>query len=418
MKALHIAWKDTLTRFRDWKALTGMLAAPLIISGMIGLAFGNLSSGEAPLQDVPVAIVNEDEGQLGLVYVDVLGGEDLSELIDLQAMDDLDEAKRSIEIGELRAVIFIPAGFTDSLLPTSDSGIPELGQSTLELFTDPAADVSPLIVQSIVERITAGLNTVLIASHVSASSVAEYAQLLGPQMANLGEALTEETVAENYNFAEPRLSLQRVETGDPDETFDPFAFFIPGMAVFFLMFSMMDGSRSILLEHTRGTLPRLMSTPTPTSEIILGKMGGTFLTGTLQFIILVLASSVIFQVDWGQSIAGLATIMILTVFAASGLGSVVTTLARNENQAGVIGGAIALIFGALGGSFFPTAGLGGIVNVASKFTVNRWAMDGFNKLALQGAQFNDILLEAGVLALIGLITFVIAVLGFQRRFVK
>jgi ABC-type Na+ efflux pump permease subunit len=211
MKALQIAWKDTLTRFRDWKALTGMLAAPLIISGMIGLAFGNLSSGEVPLKDVPVAIVNKDDGQLGQVYVDVLDGEDLNDLIDLQAMSDLDEAKRRIEIGELRAVIFIPAGFTDNLLLTSGSEIPELGQSSLELFTDPAADVSPLIVQSIVERITAGLNTVLIASDVSARNVAEYAQLLGPQMANLGEALTEETAAENYNFAEPRLSGSKLE---------------------------------------------------------------------------------------------------------------------------------------------------------------------------------------------------------------
>jgi ABC-2 type transport system permease protein len=418
MKALQIAWKDTLTRFRDWKALAGMLAAPLLISALIGLAFGNLNDAEAPIQDVPVAIVNEDDGQLGQVYLDVLRGEDLSELIDLQAMSDLDEAKRRIEIGELRAVIFIPAGFTDSLLPTRDTGFPELGKSTLELFTDPAADVSPLIVQSIVERITAGLNTVLVASDVSARSVAEYAQLLGPQMANLGDALTEETAAENYNFAEPRLSLRRVETGDPGESFDPFAFFIPGMAVFFLMFSMMDGSRSILLEQTRGTLPRLMSTPTPTSQIILGKMGGTFLTGALQFIILVIASSVIFQVDWGQSIVGLATIMILTVFAASGLGSVVTTMARNENQAGLIGGAVSLIFGALGGSFFPASSLTGVVDIASKLTVNRWAMDGFTKLALHGAQFQDILLEAGVLALIGLVTFVIAIIGFQRRFVK
>lgn len=418
MKALHIAWKDTLTRFRDWKALAGMLAAPLALSALIGLAFGNLNSAEAPLQDVPVAIVNHDDGQLGQVYIDVLDGQDLNDLIDLQITDNLEAAKRRIEIGELRAVIYIPADFSDNLLLANVSGFPQLGQATLELFTDPAADVSPLIVQSIVERITAGLNTVLVASDVSARSVTQYAQLLGPQMANLGDALTEETAAENYNFAEPRLAVQRVETGDPNETFDPFAFFIPGMAVFFLMFSMMDGSRSILLEHTRGTLPRLMSTPTSTREIILGKMGGTFLTGTLQFIILVVASSIIFQVNWGQSIAGLATIMILTVFAASGLGSVVTTLARNENQAGVIGGAIALIFGALGGSFFPTSSLGGIVNVASKLTVNRWAMDGFNKLALQGAQFQDILLEAGVLALIGLVTFAIAVFGFQRRFVK
>lgn len=418
MKALQIAWKDTLTRFRDWKALAGMLAAPLLISALIGLAFGNLNSEEAPIEDIPIAFVNQDDGQLGQVYADVLGGEGLADLIDMQAMDDLEAAKRRIEIGELRAVIFIPAGFTDDLFPDPEDISAELGHANVELFTDPAADVSPLIIQSIVERITAGLNTVLLASDVSARSIAEYAPLLGAQLANLGAVLGEELAAENFDFQNPRLTLERIETGEDGESFDPFAFFIPGMAVFFLMFSMFDGSRSILLEQTRGTLPRLMSTPTPTGEIILGKMGGTFLTGVLQFIVLVLASTFIFQVNWGDSILGLITIMILTVFAASGLGAMLTTFARNENQAGVIGGAVSLIFGALGGSFFPASSLGGVVNVASKLTVNRWAMDGFTQLATPGAGFADILNEAAVLAAIGLVTFILALLLFQRRFVK
>ncbi|MEX1072022.1 MAG: ABC transporter permease [Anaerolineales bacterium] len=417
MKALQIAWKDTLTRFRDWKALASMLAAPLLISGMIGLAFGDINTSETPLEDIPVAIVNQDDGELGQLYVDVLGGEDLNNLIDLQIMDDLDVAKRLIEVGELRAVIYVPPGFSDSLFPNPEDFTAELGSASLQLFTDPAADISPLIIQSIVERITAGLNTVLIASDVSARSVAQYAQILGPQMANLGGVLSEELAAENFDFQDPRLTLQRVETGDQAQAFDPFAFFIPGMAVFFLMFSMFDGSRSILLEQTRGTLPRLMSTPTSTGEIILGKMGGTFLTGVLQFAVLVLASTIIFRITWGEPL-GLITIMLLTVFAASGLGALLTTFARNENQAGVIGGAVALVFGALGGSFFPASGLSGIVNVASKLTLNRWAMDGFNKLTQQGAGLLDILLEAGVLAAIGLVTYVLALLGFQRRFVK
>jgi len=414
MKALQIALKDTITRFRDWKALASMLAAPLVISGLIGLAFGNISGPETPVDHIPVALINQDDGQLGQIYANVLSGEDLNTLIDLQTSEDLDAVKARIESGGLRAVIFIPAGFTDNLLP--DEG--DRSTAKVELYTDPTAGVSPLIVKSIIERITAGLNTVLLAGDVSAESVAQYAPLLGAEMANLGDVLTEELSADKFDFQNPRLSMETIQSDDSGQAIDPFAFFIPGMAVFFLMFSMFEGSRGIILEETRGTLPRLMTTPTPTYQIILGKMGGTFLSGVLQFAVLVVASSYIFQVNWGRSPMGLALIVLLTVFAASGLGALLTVFARNENQAGVIGGAVSLIFGALGGSFFPAQSLTGIVNVLSKLTINRWAMDGLTKLAVEGGNFQDILPQAGVLAVIGLVTFALAIMAFQRRFVK
>jgi ABC-2 type transport system permease protein len=131
-----------------------------------------------------------------------------------------------------------------------------------------------------------------------------------------------------------------------------------------------------------------------------------------------LASWAIFGINWGSSIPGLILLVVLTVFAASSLGSLLTVFARDENQAGVIGGAVALVFGALGGSFFPAQNFTGIINTISKLTLNRWAMDGFITLTVDGGGFNDILLPAGVLAGIGVVTFSLALLGFHRRFVR
>jgi len=321
MKAVQIAWKDTLTRFRDWKALVGMLAAPLLISALIGLAFGDLVSGETPIEDIPVALVNADEGQLGQIYEEALGSEGLEDLLALEKIADLGTAQQRIEAGELRAVVYIPPGFSASLIPAADAAEFEFEPVSVQVFTDPAADVSPFIVNSIVEQITAGLNGGLLAGQVSAAQAVEYAALLGPALANLSPVLAGELTAENFDVGQPRLDLALIQTGEDAEPFDVYAFFVPGMAVFFLMFSMFDGSRSILLEQTRGTLPRLMTTPTSTGEIILGKMGGTFLTGLLQFTILVLASTLLFGISWGSSPLGVATIVVLTVFAAAGLGA-------------------------------------------------------------------------------------------------
>ncbi len=415
MKALQIAIKDTLTRFRDWKALAGMLAAPLIISALIGLAFGDLGGDEAPIENIPVVLVNLDEGELGQAYEEVLTSPDLSNLIALESMQDPEAAKARIEAGELRAVIVVPAGFSETVIPDAEGN---RGQASVELYTDPAAEISPVIVRSIVERITAAINTTLLAGQVAGNQAAGYAPLLGPAMAQLGAAIQAELQSDSLNLEEPLLDLNVVSTGETGESVDPFAFFIPGMAVFFLMFSMFEGSRSILQEERHWTLQRLMTTPTPTWEIILGKMGGTFLTGLLQFTILMVSSTYLFGVDWGTSIIGLVVLVVLTVFAASGLGAMLTAFSRNENQAGVVGSAVSLVFGALGGSFFPTDGLTGIINIASKLTVNRWAMDGFLALTIQRQGLAGIQTPILVLASIGIVTFVLAILAFQKRFVK
>ena len=419
MKALHIAWKDTLTRFRDWKALVGLLGAPLIISGLIGLAFGSiggLGGSQSPISGIEIIVVNLDDGVLGENYVQVLTSDDLDDLLNVRHMDDLALARQEIEAGAARAVVYVPAGFSDALISTNSEDQP--ASASVEVYTDPAANISPFIIQSIVEQITAGANTILLAGRVSANQAIEYAEILGPALADLGQIINQELQPENFDFQIEKITLEKTEVGEAVEGFDPFAFFVPGMAVFFLMFSMFDGSRSILLEESRGTLPRLMTTPTSTSQIIFGKMLGTFFTGLLQFTLLVIASTFIFGISWGNSISGLITIVVLTVLAASGLGALLTTFAKNASQAGVVGSAVSLIFGALGGSFFPAENLGGAINTISRLTVNRWAMEGLTTLTIRGGTFGDILDEAGVLAAIGLVTFVLALFAFQRRFVK
>lgn len=75
-KLLTIAWKDVRATFTDRNLLIIMLATPLAISTIIALAFSGVSSGDSPVSNIPVALVNLDEGaggfNGGLIFVSAL----------------------------------------------------------------------------------------------------------------------------------------------------------------------------------------------------------------------------------------------------------------------------------------------------------------------------------------------------------
>ena len=62
-KILAIAWKELYTFFRDRNLLLLSFATPLVLSTIIGMAFGGLGDSDAPdFADIPLAVVNLDEG--------------------------------------------------------------------------------------------------------------------------------------------------------------------------------------------------------------------------------------------------------------------------------------------------------------------------------------------------------------------
>ncbi len=63
MKILAIAWKELYTTFRNRNLILLMFATPLVVSTIIGLAFGGDGDSDTPdFANIPVAVVNLDEG--------------------------------------------------------------------------------------------------------------------------------------------------------------------------------------------------------------------------------------------------------------------------------------------------------------------------------------------------------------------
>ncbi len=68
-KIWTLAWKDIYGTYRDRNLVLIMIAAPLAVATIVGLAFGNVGGSDVPIRDIPVAIVNQDAG------VSIMGSE-------------------------------------------------------------------------------------------------------------------------------------------------------------------------------------------------------------------------------------------------------------------------------------------------------------------------------------------------------
>lgn len=415
-----IAWKDTLIRFRDRNALLLMFAAPLVLSAIIGSAFGSFITDQnvAPLRNIPLIIINADEGERGQQFLTaVTTSDELTDLLEPTVMTDLNEARRLVSLGETRAVVYIPPDFTAALERDDEA------TSTIQLYTDAGATISPFIIQIVMTRIAREFSEASISASVTLSQLREHSVELEAAMADLEGVLNnvlqtsmtdEGTVAASELNWESAVAVQ----GDGVNITNPLAFFAPSMGVLFLTFTMMAGARTILTEEVMGTLDRLLSTPASRIQVLLGKVGGNFLTGILQFVIFVFASGLLFSLSWGHSVLGLALVVVATVAAFTSLGIFIATITKDAGQAASWGGAVILIFAALGGNLVPAENYSGWLDILSKLTINRWSMDAFVKLTIQGMDLPDVLVEIAVLLILAVVFFVLAGWQFERRIAR
>ena len=412
-KLFLIGIKDLKIIFRDRAALTFMLLAPFLLTIGMGFVTGRFSGGSTGLSDIPVVIVNLDKEQLGNALEDLFNSEDLAELIAPSQSSNPEEAREKIESNEATAAIIIPKGFTQSIIPTDASAFnPNYVQPAvvqIEVYTNPTSPTSAGVVLAIVDEFMSRVEEGN-ASAMTSIEALMMSGLVNPQDIEKEANSLYQNIEQNETNA---ITLTKINQGADAVEFDLLAYFAPGMALMFLMYTVSYGGRSILAERAQGTLPRLMTSPTRTVQILGGKVLGIFLMGVAQIGILILASSIFFQVKWGDTL-GIIALVLAAVFGATGWGMLITSFSRTPAQVGSIGSAIMLIFGIMGGSFISLDQFPPFMRIISKITPNAWGLDGFTTLAL-GGTITNLVEPISALLIMGLVLFGIAVVLFSRN---
>lgn len=458
-KILTLALRDVYLTFTDRNLLLIMIASPLVLSTIIGLAFGgDGGSGSAGIRDIPIVIVNQDAGASGQTGDVNYGGiinsilnpaadsengnlangtceleatntnneNDLSlgDLFNATAIDSPELARAGVQDGTYAAAIIIPTDFSQKLTAQTDfassflspSSDEEISQAEIEVYGNSAQVIQTGIVKSVVEGISNGFVTGNVAVQATIETLMANPVRLA-ELATVGDNPVFDVFACAFGG---QLNIVQIEQPPLDDlqAASPFVQILVSIgsaqAAFFSLFTGIFGVTSIYEEMKSGTYQRLVVAPIPRWYILAGKLLGTFTTVMFQIICLMIGLTLIASIIqgqvsliWGTNIFALVLVVVALSLAVSGVGVLMAGLAKDAQQAQVFSPIVNIILAFLGGAF----GLQ-MPRILSQFSLIFWGSDSFTKLSTGST---DIMLNVLVLLLMGGVLFIVGSWLFSRR---
>lgn len=194
---------------------------------------------------------------------------------------------------------------------------------------------------------------------------------------------------------------------------DTFQQNVPGYTIYgiFWIVSLLAGS--VLQEKREGTFRRLLVAPMNRAVMLAGKLVPYYIINLIQLAIMLGASSLLFGMSLGYSPAGLVVVSLVAAAAATGLGVLVSALARTEAQVGGLTVLLLLTLSALGGCFVPRFIMPGWLRTIGLITPHAWALDAYQDLLVRGYGLLEVLPKVGALATFAGAFFVIGVWRFR-----
>jgi len=467
-----IAKKDIRTRFTDRNLLLIMLAAPLVISTIIGLAFSGVGRSSSPIRDIPVAVVNHDlPGSNGLSYGSVLvglltegqlpssmtsasgacpqtssapgggtnaGGLTLGELIKGTAFDAsvagrlvdqkkivspaaaagsaeyLDTAARAaVDKGEYTAVVIIPADFSTALGSLADPR-QSPAATVITVYGNAGRSLESGIVRSVVDAISSQMvsGNITIGATISELASSQPGALSGAANSILSQLFLCAFLPGNDLVQLADKPVQAAQTSAAGAILVTIG---SAQALFFALYVGQFGILSMYEERRNWTLQRILASPTPRWAILGGKLVGVLVSVIFQLFALVLALTIVgslieghFVFIWGTDLPRIGLVLLAVSVAVSGFGMFLAGVIKGIEQASVVGSVLNIALGVLGGAFGFQ-----LPRSVAMVSLIYWARDALDTLA---AGRGDVSLNILVLFVQGVVLFLIGLFLFNRKF--
>jgi ABC-2 type transport system permease protein len=387
--SLRIAWKDLMELFRNRMGLVLLILMPIFMMTMVGFIYPS----ETSLNNVPIALVNEDTGfsgyKLSSTFITAL--ESINEQTEMMTLNDassLADVRELIQTGSAEGGIIISSDFTSSIMKGE--------QGTLTIVTDQSNPQMSAMIQAVLNQVFEQMGTALAQQNV--------AEQLGIDQSS---ALA---VVKPYNIQ---------VKGSVEGEFSYFDFIAPGIMAMTVMMSVMTGlPAAISHERELGTLDGMMVAPINRLSVILGKTLAQMARGILQGVLILGLAIIIFGVTVHGSILLVFALLLLGVFSFVGLGVVLTSFAKDQETAVMMMTTIMFPMMFLSGVFFPIEQMPWFMQGISKFLPLTYVADSLRKVMVLGAEIPALTPELSILIIFGVVMTAIAVPVFKRAMTR
>ena len=393
-KILAIIRKDIRLRFAGPSEWLFFLILPIVFT--LILAGGTAGAGDARIR---LLVVDQANTSLSAELIAALGK---SEAIRPQVAP-LATAESEFSERRASAVLIIPARFD----------VPQLraGEAELELRQQPN-NLNALIAYRAVTAVISRLGS---AAEIAESSTADAERIRPFETAAARQAYFDASLAAAQTSLAQSPARVAVVAGTAKDQieYDAAASSSAGQMITWVFIPLLGISAMFAYERQKGTLRRLLTTPTRRPTYLLGTISGQVMTALVQMLLLVGFGAVVLRLDWGQSPAALAAMLLTSALAAAALGTTLGTFVKTEAQAGGLSMMLGMVMALLGGCWYPIELFPPFVQTAAKVLPTTWAMQGMLDIVMRGEGLIGVLLPAAVLVGFAAVFFAIGVWRFR-----
>lgn len=338
---------------------------PLVLVVVIGSSFGGSGSG------TNVAI-SGDESPLRSAIVEQLT---VAEQADVSFADE-DAIREQVARGRTDAALLIP--------PEQAAAFDEGQDVDLPILVGSSANSQ-------------------VASQTVSGAVAATNARRSQDAALSGDGRTEEQVTAALNTAEEQVVPATLQVESVDEISEEFAGlsgqFDQGASsqlLLFIFLASLTGSATLIQARRYGVVGRVLSAPVTAGQALTGQALGRFTIAAFQGIYIMIATTLLFAVDWGSWLLALVVLAVFSAVAA-GAAMILGSVVDNEGAAAGLGVGLGLVLGAMGGCMLPLELFGNTMRTVAHLTPHAWAYDAMADVQRRDASLVDILPELGVL---------------------
>ncbi|MDD2982116.1 MAG: ABC transporter permease [Crocinitomicaceae bacterium] len=415
-------YKEMLLLKRDLGGLVILFVMPLMLIITVTL-IQDASFKSMDDLNIPILLVDNDHGEISKTVK-----EDLNKNGNFQVISQLkgkiineEMAREAVFKGEYQLAIILPQDLSTDLnskvqrnverimqsMEVNDSNKAEqkkeVNERSVKLYFDPASQISfrntvknsidKLITNIEKEKVYQGFQESLGISDfaIQDENFISY-QVIGPDLKS------EEEILPN--------SVQHN---------------VPAWSLFAIFFIIVPLSINIVKEKGQGTQIRLITNPVPHFVLIAGKTITYLIICMLQFMLMLLIGLFLFpymglpKLELQGTFLMLFIVTLFSGLAAVGLGILLGTIAKTQEQAAPFAATFVVILAAIGGIWVPVFAMPKIMQSVSRISPMNWGLDAYYDVLLRKAGFGQIALELLLLFSFFLITVLVALFYDKKK---